>query len=126
MARITEQTLQHLSFDSPDEVREGADWRMEILNLAGGATVGRMTLQPGWRWTTSIGEAVAGTTLCEAPHQQYLISGMIHVQMADGTEFTTTAGEVTSIPAGHDAWVVGDEPVIGVDWQGASVWAHKG
>jgi hypothetical protein len=116
------QPLEHVSLDTPDEVREGANWRLELMNLAGGVTVGRVTLQPGWRWTTDV-KPVAGTDLCQAPHQQYLVSGRLHVRMEDGQELETVAGEITSLPAGHDAWVVGDEPVVAIDWQGASVWA---
>jgi hypothetical protein len=41
------QPLEHVSFESPDEVREGDNWRLELLNLAGGAQVGRITVQPG-------------------------------------------------------------------------------
>jgi hypothetical protein len=119
-----EQPLEQMSFDRPDEVREGDNWRMELVNLAGGAQVGRITLQPGWRWSENV-RPVAGTELCMAPHQQYQISGRVHVRMADGSEFETAAGEVASIPPGHDAWVVGDEPVVAVDWQGASVWAKQ-
>ena len=117
-----DQPLQHVSFDTPDEVREGDNWRLELMNLAGGAVVGRITLQPGWRWTTDV-KPVAGTELCEAPHQQYHLSGRLHVQMADGQELEAEAGTITSLPAGHDAWVLGDEPVVAIDWQGASVWA---
>ena len=68
---------------------------------------------------------MAGTDLCMAPHQQYLVSGRIHVTMADGTEIDSVPGEITSLPPGHDAWVVGDEPVVAIDWQGASVWAVR-
>jgi hypothetical protein len=125
MGAVVEQIVEQRTFAEPDEVREGADWRLELVNLAGGAQVGRITLQPGWRWTTSVGQAVAGTDLCEAPHQQYVLSGRMHVQMADGTELEAVAGEVVSLPSGHDAWVVGSEPVVGIDWQGASVWAVR-
>lgn len=118
------QTLDHRRFSEPDEVRQGDNWRMELLNLAGGGQVGRITLQPGWRWSEHV-KPVAGTELCEAPHQQYQLSGRIRVRMADGTELETVAGDVTSLPSGHDAWVVGDEVVVAVDWQGASVWAAR-
>ncbi len=117
------QPLEHQTFEKPDEVREGENWRLELVNLAGGAQVGRMTLQPGWKWSEDI-KPVAGTELCMAPHQQYQIQGRIHVRMQDGTELEAGPGELTSLPAGHDAWVVGDEPVIAIDWQGASVWAR--
>jgi hypothetical protein len=119
---IMAQPLEQGSFEKPDEVREGANWRLELVGLAGGAQVGRLTLQPGWKWTTDV-KPVAGTELCEAPHQQYHIAGRIHVRMQDGTEVEAGPGDVVSLPPGHDAWVVGDETVVVVDWQGASVWA---
>jgi quercetin dioxygenase-like cupin family protein len=118
------QPLEHVSFEKPDEVREGANWRMELVNLAGGAQVGRVTLQPGWKWSEHV-KPVAGTELCMAPHQQYQVAGRIHLVLQDGTELDAGPGEVLSIPPGHDAWVVGDEPVVGIDWQGASVWAQR-
>jgi hypothetical protein len=68
------QPLEHVSFDNPDEMREGENWRLELVNLAGGAQVGRVTVQPGWRWSEHI-KPVANTQWCMAPHQQYQISG---------------------------------------------------
>ncbi len=118
------QPLEHATFDEPDEVREGDNWRIELVDLAGGAQVGRITVQPGWRWTEHV-RPVAGTDLCEAPHQEYQLSGRLHVRMADGTELETGPGDVVSLPPGHDAWVVGDETVVAIDWQGASVWAAR-
>lgn len=118
------QSLELRSFDEPDEVREGDNWRLELLNLAGGAQVGRITLQPGWRWTEHV-RPVAGTDLCQAPHQQYQIAGRVHVVLPDGTEIDSGPGDVMSLPPGHDAWVVGDEAAVAVDWQGASVWAVR-
>jgi len=118
------QPFEHVSFDKPDEVREGANWRMELVKLTGGGEVGRVTLQPGWRWTEHVGP-VAGTDLCMAPHQQYQVSGRVHVVMSDGTETEAGPGEIVSLPPGHDAWVVGDDQVVAIDWQGASVWARK-
>jgi quercetin dioxygenase-like cupin family protein len=108
------QPLERATFDKPDEVREGDNWRLELVNLSGGAQVGRMTLQPGWRWSADV-KPVAGTELCEAPHQQYQVSGRVHVRMADGTEIEAGPGDVTSLPPGHDAWVVGDESCIMLD-----------
>ncbi len=63
-------------------------------------------------------------TLCEAPHFQYHVQGTLHVVMADGSEFDAQPGDVTALPQGHDAWVVGDEPVVVVDWYGASNYAR--
>jgi hypothetical protein len=67
---------------------------------------------------------LAGTELCEAPHFQYHIAGTLRIKMADGTEFEARAGGITSLPAGHDAWVVGNEDVVVVDWYGASEYAR--
>ena len=120
----TTQPLEQLSFDQPHEVREGDKWRLELLNLAGGAQIGRITVQPGWRWSQHV-RPMAGTDLCQAPHQQYQVSGRIHVVLEDGTELESGPGEVTSLPPGHDAWVVGSEPVVAIDWQGASIWAKR-
>lgn len=122
---MTEQVFEHFSFDKPHEVREGEHFRMELVNLAGGAQIGRITLQPGWKWSEHV-KPVAGTDLCMAPHQQYQLSGRIHTVLHDGTEAESVAGDVMSLPPGHDAWVVGDEPVVAIDWQGASIWAKRG
>ena len=95
--------------------------KVELINIAGG-TVGRLTLEPGWRWSQHV-KPIAGTQWCEAPHFQYQVTGRLHVQMEDGTEFELVAGDVSVLPKGHDAWVIGDEPVVLVDWYGASNYA---
>ena len=114
-------TAEHLSFVAPDEVREMPHARAEIINI-GGSQIMRMTLQPGWHWTEHV-KPIAGTDLCQAPHFQYSISGRIGVRMADGDEFEVAPGEVSYLQPGHDAWVIGDEPVVAIDWGGAHVWA---
>jgi hypothetical protein len=116
------QTTEHVSFEKPDEVRQFPHGRVEIVTV-GGAEIGRLVLEPGWRWSNDV-KPIAGTDLCEAPHMQYHVSGRVHVVMADGTEFEAGPGDVTSLPQGHDAWVVGDEPVVVVDWYGASNYAR--
>ncbi len=110
-------------FKSADEVRTFEKGGLELVKIGGGV-VGRLTLQPGWRWSTHV-KPIAKTEWCEAPHFQYLVSGRLHVKMADGTEFDTGPGEVTALPVGHDAWVVGNEPVVLIDWAGASDYAKR-
>ena len=83
-------------------------------SLCSPAGAGRNHVQP-----------LAGTDLCEAPHFQYHVQGVLHVVMADGSEFDARPGDVTALPEGHDAWVVGDEPVVVVDWYGASNYARS-
>ena len=117
IAHVTE----HRSFAKPDEVREFTHGRAEIVDL-GGQPIGRLILEPGWRWSNDV-RPIAGTDLCEAPHFQYHVSGTLRVRTAEGVEFDATPGQVTALPAGHDAWVVGEEPVVVVDWWGASNYA---
>jgi hypothetical protein len=116
------QNTEHVSFGSPDEVRKFPHGRVEIVKV-GGAEIGRLVLEPGWRWSNDV-KPIAGTELCEAPHMQYHVSGRLHVRMADDTEFEAGPGDVSSLPQGHDAWVVGTEPAVVVDWFGASNYAR--
>ena len=104
------------NFGDADEVREFPNGRLELINI-GGATVGRGIFEPGWRWSTSV-QPLAQTHSCEAPHFQYHVSGILRVKMDDGTEFDCKPGDVSLLPSGHDAWTVGDEPAVVVDFQG--------
>ena len=110
------------SFGEPDEVREFPKGRLELIKI-GGATVGRAILEPGWRWASSV-QPIVKTKSCEAPHFQYHIAGVLRILMDDGTEFDCRPGDVSFLPSGHDAWVVGDQPVIIVDFQGMINYAR--
>jgi len=99
------------SFSSPDETRTFEKGKLELVSV-GGATVGRALLEPGWRWSEHV-KPIAKTQSCEAPHYQYHVQGTLRVIMDDGTEKECKAGDVSLLPPGHDAWVVGDEPVSG-------------
>ena len=112
---------EHKSFAAPDETREFPHGRAEILSVGGGQ-VGRLIFEPGWRWSADV-QPIAGTPSCEAPHFQYHVSGRLAIRMDDGSEFTAGPGDVTALPSGHDAWVVGDEPVVTIDWFGAGNYA---
>jgi hypothetical protein len=113
---------EHRSFQAPDETREFPHGQAEILNV-GGSEIGRLTFQPGWRWSNDV-KPIAGTDSCQAPHFQYHLTGRLAIRMDDGTEFVAGPGDVTALPSGHDAWVLGDEPVVTVDWFGASHYAQ--
>ena len=108
--------MEAKSFGVPDEVRKFDKGRVELVNI-GGATIGRAIFEPGWRWSTSV-KPLVNTRSCEASHFQYHVSGTIKVLMDDGTEKEFKAGDVSLLPSGHDAWVVGNEPVVVVDFQG--------
>jgi len=103
-------------FGKPDEVREFPKGRLELIRI-GGATVGRAVFDPGWKWSTSV-QPLAKTKSCEAPHFQYHVSGILRIKMDDGTAFDCRPGDVSLLPSGHDAWVVGAEPAVVVDFQG--------
>jgi hypothetical protein len=123
MPQDTTQQKEHRDFASPDEVREFGRGKLELLHI-GGSDIGRLVLKPGWRWSEHV-KPVAGTELCEAPHFQYHVTGTLRIRTADGAEFDAAPGQVTSLPAGHDAWVVGDEEVVVIDWWGASNYAKS-
>jgi len=108
---------------TPDEVREFPKGRLELVKI-GGATVGRATFEPGWRWSTSL-QPLVKTRSCVAPHFQYHVSGILHIVMDDGTELDCGPGDVSLLPSGHDAWVVGNVPAVVVDFQGMLDYAKS-
>jgi hypothetical protein len=116
----TETELKN--FGKPDEVREFPQGRVELITI-GGATIGRAISNPGWRWATSV-QPIAKTKSCEAPHFQYHVSGILRVKMDDGQEFDCKPGDVSLLPSGHDAWTIGDEPAVVVDFQGMIDYAR--
>jgi len=113
---VVSEKAEVMNFGKPHEVRNFPKGHIELVNV-GGATVGRGVFEPGWRWSESV-KPIAKTDSCEAAHFQYQISGVMKVLMDDGTELECRAGDVSLLPSGHDAWVVGNEPVIVVDFQG--------
>jgi class 3 adenylate cyclase len=104
------------SLNIPDEVREFPGELMQMSRI-GSQTIGRATLEPGWRWTTNVGPR-AGTTWCRVHHFNYVISGRMAFATDDGATAEIGPGEVADVPPGHDAWVVGDEPVVILDFFG--------
>src|SRR3954447_4501430 len=108
-------------FSTPDEVRSPERTTVELVKLGGGE-IGRFTFAPGWRWSECI-KPVVGTESCQVEHVGYVVSGRLHVEHADG-DGDINAGDVYRIPPGHDAHVVGDEPVVVVEFQGAATYAR--
>jgi quercetin dioxygenase-like cupin family protein len=107
------------NLSAPDETRPfTANGRLEIVNV-GGMVVGKGTFEPGWRWSEHV-QPIAQTDSCQAAHAGYVLSGRMHIRMDDGTEAEMGPGDVMVAAPGHDAWVVGDEPCVFVDF-GASV-----
>ena len=115
--------LEQKTFDSPDEVRMMGDkGRVELVNIGGGV-VGRVTFEPGWRWSEHV-KPIAGTESCQIAHLGYVLSGRQGVLMDDGTELEFGPGDVISIPPGHDGWVIGNEPSVVLDFAGMAHYAE--
>jgi hypothetical protein len=109
------------NLDSPDETRRFDKGKIELANL-GDVTVGRGILEPGWSWEKCV-KPIAKTNSCQAPHTQYFVSGRLKVVMDDGTEEEFGPGDAGVIPPGHNAWVVGNEPVVAIDFTGLKDYA---
>jgi hypothetical protein len=118
------EKFESKSLNSPEEVRKFDKGKVELVNVAG-ATIGRATFEPGWKWSTCV-KPIAKTNSCQAAHFGYQVSGTMITRMDDGTEKTSKAGDVLNIPPGHDAWVVGNEAVVVLDFQGMVDYAKQG
>lgn len=106
---------------SPDEIRTPDKTKVEIVRLEG-YTIGRYTMEPGWRWSNCI-KPIVKTDRCQLSHVGYAVTGRITVSMQDGTKKTISAGESYTIPPGHDAWVEGNEPFVGIEVMSAEQYA---
>jgi hypothetical protein len=107
--------VQALDFDSPDETRTPDKTRVDLVRI-GGTTAGRFAFEPGWRWSECI-KPVVGTDSCQARHVGVVQSGRLRVAHEDGSEVELGAGEAYVIEPGHDAWVVGDERFVALEFE---------
>jgi quercetin dioxygenase-like cupin family protein len=117
-------SLEAKNLSSPDETRPFADkGRAEVVNV-GGTTIIRGTFEPGWRWSEHV-KPLAGTESCQAGHTGYVVAGRMHIRMDDGTEQEVGPGTAIRIEPGHDAWIVGNEPCVFIDFT-APDYAKRG
>jgi quercetin dioxygenase-like cupin family protein len=119
---VSVSTLDAKSHDTPDETRTPRKTRVEVVRLEG-YTIGRFNFEPGWRWSECI-KPVAGTASCQLSHVGYVVSGRITIRLDDGTERMFSPGQSYTIPPGHDAWVEGDEPFVGIEVMSAEQFAR--
>jgi mannose-6-phosphate isomerase-like protein (cupin superfamily) len=115
-------SLDSKSFDQPDETRTPEKTRVDVVHL-GTDTVARFTFQPGWRWDECV-KPVAGTDSCQARHVGAVISGRLHVAHDDGSETDVGPGDAYVVEPQHNAWVVGDEPVVALEFESAETYAR--
>src|SRR5690349_10006750 len=106
--------LRYKPFATPDERRTLPNLTAEVVNI-GETTVGRSVFAPGWRWSTDLA-VLSGTTSCQVHHLGHAVSGRMRVEMDDGEAIEIPPDSIYEIPPGHDAWVVGDEPWVTVEW----------
>ena len=116
--------LQRRPFGEPDNVREVPLGHLETYDM-GEIRIGRSILQPGWRWSESI-KPITRTELCEYHHIGVCLSGRMRIQTREGAELTVDAGQFYEIPAGHEAWVEGDEPYVNIEWQPSVAFGGSG
>jgi quercetin dioxygenase-like cupin family protein len=119
------QGLIRKSLDSPEETRpfEGDTGQLQLVNLQAGA-VGRATFLPGWRWSEHV-KPIAKTDSCQAAHTGYFVSGRMKVVMDGGEEMEYGPGDFAIMAPGHDAWIIGGEPCVVIDWQGFADYAKR-
>ena len=113
--------VESRSLDRPQETRTFPHGEVQLVTV-GGSTVGRFTFQPGWRWSTSV-KPIVGTDHCEIHHVGYALSGRMHVVDGAGIATEIGAGEAYDIPPGHDAWIVGDDTFVGLEFRSAQEYA---
>ena len=115
--------LRRKRFDHPDEVRTVDKAHIDLVEL-GELAIGRAVFEPGWRWSKHV-KPIVGTESCQVHHVGYVVSGHLHIEMNDGASLDVMGGDAFEIPPGHDAWVIGDEPWVSVDWAGRRLFAKS-
>lgn len=118
---VSVERLEVKSHGEPDELRTPSKTRVEVVKLQG-YTIGRFHFEPGWRWSECI-KPVVKTEYCQLSHVGHVVSGKLTVRMQDGSQKMLSAGESYAIPPGHDAWVEGNEPFVGLEVLSADVYA---
>ncbi len=112
---MSSKKIERKSFNSPDKSMTPSKAKAEIVNV-GGFTVTRLTMEPGWKWSTDM-KPVVKTDSCEEQHNGVCISGRVKVRMDDGTEVEYGPGDAWFVPPGHDMTIVGTEPLVGIEWK---------
>jgi hypothetical protein len=108
-------SLEAKNLGSPDETRPFAGkGKAEVVTL-GGHTILRATFEPGWKWSENV-RPIAQTDSCQASHTGYIVSGRMHIKMDDGAEREVGPGDAFVCAPGHDAWVVGNEACVALDF----------
>ena len=118
---MASNSAERKSLDRPDETRRFTKGKLELVTV-GAISIGRGTFEPGWKWSESV-KPIAETASCMAPHLAYVVSGRMKAVMDDGQAIEVGPGDAMSLPPGHDAWVVGNDPCVIIDFGGYEEYA---
>jgi hypothetical protein len=121
MKAAARKGMQIKSLGAPDETRKFRKGKLELATV-GMVTFGRATFKPGWRWSKDV-KPIAKTESCLAPHTQYIVSGKLKIVMDNGQSKVLEPGDISYVPPGHDAWVVGNKSVVAIDVTGMKQYA---
>ena len=117
-------SLDSQNIETPHETRPfQANGRMDVVTL-GEFTLGKGTFEPGWRWSADV-KPIAGTDSCQVEHIGYVLEGRMALRMDDGTEQEFGPGDAFHMPPGHDAWIVGDQRRVLLDFGGLKGYAQS-
>jgi class 3 adenylate cyclase len=114
--------IHYKTFEEPDEVITHPKLVGQVV-LVGELYVGRYVHEPGWCWSKDM-KPLIGTSSCQHHHQGFVLSGSVLLTTDDGAQRTLGPGGVFDIPPGHDACILGDEPLITIEFRGARDWAR--
>ncbi len=114
---IAELPATKANINDPDETKVTPKAKLQLVTV-GGFTIGLRTLEPGWRWSTSM-KQVAKTESCEIRHIGYVLSGRMGFLMDDGTKLEVGPGDAFDVHPGHETWTIGEVPVVFLDLMGA-------
>jgi len=118
---MKESDIQVKNLTHPDETRTLPKTKIEVVKLGNSIIIMRATFQPGWKWSECV-KPTAGTESCQVPHINYVISGRMKIVTDNGLELEMGPGDAVELPPGHNAWVMGDEPCIMLDFAGGDVY----
>ena len=117
-------TMETKNIDQPDDKFDFDHGEVRMVRV-GDATIGRAVFSPGWTWSADV-KPLVGTSSCELAHTGYVVSGRMGIRMNDGTEAEFGPGDAHYVSPGHDAWVVGEEPLVIIDFTGPAQLAGGG
>ncbi|HUD08238.1 MAG TPA: cupin domain-containing protein [Candidatus Saccharimonadales bacterium] len=76
--------------------------------------IGKGIYKPGWRWSLHAGPQ---TNKVSQKHIGYVLTGKMHIQDNNGKKLTAGAGDSFEVGTNHDAWVIGNEPCVALDFE---------